>query len=704
MPDFQTVSSALGAASFLAFTVSLLIGRDHSSIGRWLVITSASSAVWLATQYLATGGYMAAISPFVLSFVEVARSLAWFGLLFAILRQNLREASSRDTRLRQTRYVLLLGSTVMLGVLLTAQVNDAIRSNPWISKVILTTFLMYSVVGLMLVEQLFRNTSADRRWAVKYLCLGIGAIFAYDFVLYADAVLFNRIDNAIWTGRGAANAIAVPLIAVAAARNREWKTNLFVSRQIVFHSTALLGVGVYLLVMAGAGYYLRTVGGEWGTALRFVFSFAGLLLLIVIIGSAGIRSRLKLFLSKHFYRNKYDYGEVWLSFTNRLSQGDTNPGELRETMLRAVADIMDATGAVMWQKSVNDAFVVAANWEVDGQVLREIPSDHPIIGALKPGNLIIDVRAEAEDATIDGSSRVPMWLLEFPRAWLLVPIVHRDELLAILLLCEPRAQQRLSWEDRTLLGTLGRQAASYLALMHATEELTDSRQFDAFNRLSAFLVHDLKNVVAQLSLVTRNAERHGGNPEFIADAFNTIGDAVAKMNRMLNNLKHTHAGPTDLLDIDRAVQEAVKNAANRLPRPSLELVQVGTRVFGNRDRLLATLEHLLQNAQEATPEDGHVSVRVARIDHHVVIEVTDSGCGMTPEFIQNRLFKPFETTKGKGGMGIGVYESLHVARDMGGRLTVESSPGRGAVFRLWIPEAEASRAASDPPPGWEKSA
>ncbi|MGE3390132.1 MAG: XrtA/PEP-CTERM system histidine kinase PrsK [Gammaproteobacteria bacterium] len=687
MPEFLVVSSLVGATCFGVFTVSLLIDRHRAPVARWLLAASSVSTVW----FLCGALYRLGLADFVtldgLWALEVVRDLAWFSMCFHLLGGGWRRPAPNAV-LAYTRVLALAVCAFVVLALFFATTLASVVEQAWVSKAIFAAMLALSVIGLSLVEQLYRNTTAERRWAIKYFCLGLGAVFVYDFVLFADGVLFNRLDPALWAGRGAANALAVPLIAISAARNREWKLSLFLSRQFVFHGTALLGVGVYLLVMAAAGYYLRAYGGEWGSAMRAVFLFAGGVLLVTVVGSAGVRARLRLFLGRHFYREKYDYGEVWLSFTNRLSQSDSRPEELRTTMLRAIADVMEATGGVMWQRSVGDAYRIVAHWEIDIQPLRDIPASHPLVRSLVEPNAVIDVRSEAGQATVDGEATVPAWVLELPRAWLLMPIVHRDELLAVVMLCESRAAQEVTWEDRRLLGTLGRQAAGYLALMQATEELGNARQFEAFNRLSAFLVHDLKNVIAQLSLVLRNSERHRANPEFIADAFNTIGDAVAKMNRMIGNLKHTQAGPTDLLDVAGCVQEALDLTRHREPVPSVTGGVAGAQVMGNRDRFIAMIEHLIQNAQEATRPDGKVAVTLSRQDSRVMIEITDDGCGMTQDFIQNRLFKPFDTTKGKAGMGIGVYESLHVVNVMGGRLSVDSTPGQGTSFQITFPLAE----------------
>jgi len=284
------------------------------------------------------------------------------------------------------------------------------------------------------------------------------------------------------------------------------------------------------------------------------------------------------------------------------------------------------------------------------------------------------------------------------RAWIAVPIVHGDELLAFLILAEPRTNEAVTFEDRDLLRTVGRQAASYLAFLRATEALAEARQFEAFNQLSAFLVHDLKNVVAQLSLVVRNAERHRDNPEFIADAFNTIGDAVAKINRMLASLRQDSAAANEKVEnveLNGLIAHAVKQCSQREPQPEFQRHAVAVEISASYDRLLSVVEHLVQNAQDATTDDGSVVVTLEHEADNAVIRISDTGCGMDKEFIRTRLFRPFDTTKGKAGMGIGVYESRHIVSNLGGRLDVTSEPGVGTTIAISLPLRKPSTATAD---------
>lgn len=696
MLEFSAVAALIGAIAFGLLTLLLIAGHRGTHFGRALIAASLLSTIWFGTQ---SAYYYEVLRPFKVAWlqgIELLRNGGWI-LVIALLLNRI------DSPGYVSRIKLLYGATTGLIVvaamalsLVTLEPAFTRPYNPFIVKLLFLTYLALAVCGLVLVEQLYRNTNPDTRWAIKHLCFAIAAIFAYDFVLYADSTLFNQINPDMWAARGAVNALVVPLIGVAAVRNKQSAFNLFVSRKVVFHSTAVIGAGLYLLAMAAAGYYVRIYGGAWGGALRVVLICISIVIFVALVSSVQLRSALSAFLARHFYRNKYDYGEVWLSFTRKLAEIGADPNELRQTILSAIADIMNSTGGLMWQKTSTGDYALVARWALDGQGLGNFSADTPLIQALQCEEHIIDLHDEAAMTTIHRASVVPPALLHLSRAWLVVPIVHGEELLAFLVLAESRSNAPLTWEDRDILKTVGRQAASYLALLCATEALADSRQFDAFNRLSAFLVHDLKNVVAQLSLVTRNAQRHGNNPEFISDAFNTVNDAVAKMNRMLGSLRQSHGAEdaSQELELNDLMREAVRQRRERKPQPTSMPLAHPVVITGNRDRLLSVLVHLLENAQDATDDSGTITVSLTENEGKAIIEIADTGCGMDSHFIQNRLFKPFDTTKGKAGMGIGVYESLHVISGMGGKLSVESTPGEGTRFRISFPLASAKSAAT----------
>ncbi len=689
MTMIGVVAGYVGAAAFGILVALLAVAPGGRPVGRLLMAAAAVTATWFALHAV----YFQFGDDFPLSLVwlqqfEFARDALWLAFLGKLLFSIDKPAYRRRIFIALTALGIALVAASAAAWFPQAMVRLLDMDSNDVRKLYLVTALLSALGGMVLVEQVFRNTARDSRWALKHLCFGIGLIFAFDFYLYADAVLFNRLDLAIWTVRGAVNALAVPMIAISAARNREWDLNIFVSRRVVFHGVALLAAGIYLMVMAAAGYYIQARGGEWGRALTSAFFSAAILLLLTLFFSFQLRSRLRLFLAKHFYRNKYEYGEEWLKFTHALGQAALEPESLNRNLLAAVCDIVDSVGGIIWRKLPSGGYVVAANVSMYDDCRTEIKATDALIVELEHMPTVWDL---TDDDMLESDRGVvlPQWLLDLPRIALLVPIVHHDELLAILALARPRTTHRLDWEDLNLLGIVARQAASYLALVRATDALSEARQFETFNRLSAFLVHDLKNVVAQLSLITSNARRHRDNPAFVDDAFTTVGDAVAKMNRMLASLRQMQSDVevADTVDLEAVLDAAVSHKSTAEPRPVLRPSGVPVMVHADHDRLMSVIEHLLQNAIEATPADGRVEVGIKQVGDEVFATIADSGCGMDREFINNRLYKPFDTTKGKAGMGIGAYESRHVISSMRGKLLVDSVPGAGTTFTIVLPVA-----------------
>ena len=256
------------------------------------------------------------------------------------------------------------------------------------------------------------------------------------------------------------------------------------------------------------------------------------------------------------------------------------------------------------------------------------------------------------------------------------------------MLSKPRVARQIDWQDHDLLKTVGMQLANALALTQASEDLSRSRQFEAYNRLSAFLVHDLKNLVAQVTLIVKNSEKHKRNPEFIDDSIETLENVVTKMEKILGQLKKGEAGKNErhqeinLVDVVKDVQI---QQSNNKPRLQIALDSEKSVVNGEREKLVSIFGHLVQNAQEATADDGWVKLELQNDGAEVIVKIIDNGCGMDKQFIQQRLFKPFDTTKGNAGMGIGVYEAREYILQQSGQILVESEPGIGTTFTLRFP-------------------
>ncbi len=684
------VSYGAAALAFALLTALLLTAWKGRLQGGLLVAATGISALWAGLSAVhALRGVPPASA---VALLEILRDGAWYCFLFSLLgyAREERGASTRRADLRLFA-VLVLAASAGLAALIVLEHLGAVEALRGKSARSLPIFghLLLAVAGLALIELLYRNTRPEHRWAIKLLCFGLGGMFAYDLYLYANGLLFRHIDEASWAARGVVNAMVVPMLAVAARRNPDWSLDVFVSRHVVFHSAALLGTGLYLIVMAAAGYYIRLFGGTWGGVAQIAFLFGAVLLLAVLMVSGQARSRLRVFLAKHFYRNRYDYREEWLRFTHTLS-ASAGGEALKEDIAAAIARIVESPAAVLWARGPGGGLRAEAAWQAVPPEASELAAEAPLVRFLERRGWVVFLDEVAEHPERYGGLELPAWLERMRHPWVIVPLLHGERLAGLVVLARSPTKPALNWEDADLLKTVGRQAASYLALLEANEALAEARQFEAFNRLSAYVVHDLKNLVAQLSLVGSNARRHMHSPGFIEDAMATVEHATAKMNRLLAQLRKGRAAgaAAEAVDLGEVAGEALRAAGGRRPEPRLRLEAGRLRVRAERDRLAAVIGHLVRNAQEATAAEGTVEVRVARGgDGMALLEVADSGCGMDQRFIRERLFRPFDTTKGNAGMGVGVYETREFVTACGGRLEVESEPGRGTVFRMRLPLA-----------------
>lgn len=684
--DVGVISYLVAAGAFLLLALLLLTSWRGRLQGATLVVAVVTSTVWALVAAVGPRLEDLTMSSVAYHSLEVLRDITWYLFLFRLLRPLKESSGGRSWLFRVAEPGAVFLAVIVLIIDLRPDLVTMLLPSASLVQAPIIGHLLLALIGMALVEQLFRNTRPSGRWSVKYLFLGVGAIFAYDFFLYSDALLFKQLDFELWTARGFVNALGVPMLAISAARNPAWSLDVFVSRRVVFHTVTLAGAGTYLLVMAAAGYYIRQFGGSWGTAAQAAFLAFALVLLVALLFSGQVRAKLKVFLSKHFFNYKYDYREEWLKLSRQLLAGDDelNP---RQRAIRSLADIVESTGGMLWTQTEAGHYAGAEHWNMNEIGLEIVKHDAPLIRFLQTRAWVIDLDEFNENPELYADLALPIWLQEMSRAWLVVPLMRDDTLIAFVVLGRPRALRKINWEDRDLLKTVGLQIASYIALVETGEALMNARQFEAFNRLSSYVVHDLKNVSAQLSLVVQNAKRHMDNPEFIADAMRTVENATTKMNRMLAQLRKggTVEAAKAIADLTPILNDAVANCAGRTPVPQLQGADEEMLLVIDAERLTNVLSHLIQNAQESTAGTGRVSVRAYTQHDDVVIEVQDDGCGMDDHFIRERLFRPFDTTKGNAGMGIGVYESREFIWSQGGDLLVASEPGKGTTFRVRLP-------------------
>lgn len=674
---------AMAAAAYALLTLRLIgqqyLGAAVNRIAVAMLAATVLSVVWSLTSLLAL-----AESPawwLAAQAADLLRYLCWAAFIALFFRSGGPQAGAGWYRWWPALLVVaLLGApaAVLMAYLLAGAKGQAF------------VMVLLAIVELVLLEQLLRNVPEDSLWSAKPVCLGLAGSFLFDLYLFSQGVLFQGIDPDALSVRPFVHALMVPFLWLTTTRHRNWIAKIHVSHKVMFHSATLVLVGLYMLFMAGVGYYVRYFGGAWGGALQLGLVFVALVLALAVALSGSLRATLRVFLGKHFFRYRFDYREEWLKFTATLSSHD-DPQETGKSVIRGLADMLESPAGALWLlRPDDDQFRQLARWNL-AATTSTVDKEGELPGFMRSSGWVVNLDEWRAYPGRYQHLRVPDWLAEYPQAWLLVPLWHGKDLLGFVLLASPRTAVDVNWEVIDLLKTAGRQAASILAQMQATEALLESRKFEAFSRMSAFVVHDLKNIVAQLSLMVKNAKRLQNNPEFQADMLMTVENSLERMRQLMLQLREGASSGTAAVGVDLC-KIAERLAANAQRRGRSVEVHAAAQVFtrGHADRLERIIGHLVQNALEATDAARLVWIRVERYGSHARVEVGDEGQGMSEEFVQTRLFKPFQTTK-EAGMGIGTYESFQYVQELGGKIAVDSQVGRGTVVGLLLPLIEISR-------------
>ena len=680
----ETISYTIAAFVYLVFFAVLLTDKHRGRTKQLLLTAAFASALWSASIAVQTviGTYYS-----ISHFFEFIKNLVWLTFIVSMLAT----AYSYTLSVSNSRLGILRSLLIALAVVaLATYVFSHIKIKTEIDDgLLIAVHLMMAITGIVLIEQLYRNMPSEQRWAIKYLCLGLLGSYVYNFYMYSDALLYQRIDPVLWQTRGFVEAMLVPLIALSVSKDPLWSPEIFISRRVVFHTTTLLASAVYLLFMGFAGYYVKEFGGSWGPVVQAFFLVFTIMVLVLFLASRRIRARIKVLVNKHFYPYKYDYREEWLRFIRTVSFGDEH---LYRKSIKSIAQIIESPGGMLWLRKDNGFFECVDAWEMPLLKVRE-PAASSMIRFLEDNEFVISVdelNREPEVYNRLGFLEMPHWVNEIS-PWLIVPLIHINKLIGFIILDHSTAQKKhFNWEDSDLLKTVARQVASYIEQLETSLALAEARQFESFSKISTYIVHDIKNLVAQLSLIMSNAEKHKDNPLFMEDVIRTLGNTVQKMNKMLDVVSSNsgRTGGSSRVDVIPLLQEMIRmrEKANSKPLPVLNSESPTCEVKADKDQLLAIFGHLVQNAQDATEDDGRIEIIQSTEDGQLVLEFRDNGHGMNEDFIKNQLFKPFKSTKGKG-MGIGVYETKEIIHALGGSIDVESTPGQGTCFTIKLPKA-----------------
>lgn len=659
---------------------------------RWWTLCALSlTAIWSLVVAALGAGHLLAVTA------SAARDIAWIFVLYRLFAADGRHQLTQPVRpvVAALTLVILLQAAVAAAAAFIGPGALPDHSSP-LFEIVALLHILVAVGALVLAHNLYVGASPALRPLLRWPAGALTGFWAYQLNLFTIAYLGGAVDGLL-AFEGLIAGLVGALLVFGGSAQVEGR-RLSPSRTVAFRTLSLVIIGAYLLVMAIVAGSLSLLGDGLQRLTQVALVFAAMALALHWLPSRKLRGWWRVTVIKHLFEHRYDYRAEWLRFTRTIGRIPGNEGEaedLSHRAVRAMANVVESPSGLLFAPDEDGAFVLAGRWNWPDIAVPPQPIPPQLAEAIARSDRIVDLdrnREESDDFVLPG------WLTDKAEVWAVVPLLHFERLQAVIVLSRPALPRRLDWEDFDLLRIIGRQLASYLAERAKHEALLEARQFDEFSRRIAFVMHDVKNLASQLSLLARNAELHGDNPAFRADMLVTLRNSADKLNALIARLGRYRTG--DRIGLDRVeldeVARRVIGGTGRGGRVAT-LGTPGIAVLGNSESLEQAIAHLVQNAIEASEAGTPVYLDFSTDGVRARIDVVDSGEGMSSQFVRDRLFKPFVSSK-SAGFGIGAYEARELVRAMGGRIDVDSRLGVGTRFSISLPvfaAAELARLAND---------
>ncbi|MGO8676091.1 MAG: XrtA/PEP-CTERM system histidine kinase PrsK [Limisphaerales bacterium] len=634
-----------------------------------LVVCSLLPCTWLCFSLTyARGNYRESLAPwrFVLATVCVvpaALALAFHGDLFVSIAQ------SESTH----QWMLRLGVPGLI-----------------VSVVLLVS----AVLVLMNLERTLRASVGTIRWRIKFMILGIGALFVVRVYTGSQVHLFRAVDLSLQPLDSAGLLVACVLILVSLLRQGPFKVDVYPSQAVLRNSITLLLAGIYLVVLGVLAKWLAIFGGGAAFQLKALLILIAVVLLAALLLSERLNWRIKRLVSRHFNRPLYDYRQVWRTFTEGIAC-HVEQADLCGAIARLVSRIFQAQSVTVWladERKERLLFGASTLLSAERAALLQLDP-------LDVGGVIDALRTGAEPVDLDASEAAWASALRrcHPSQFLrggdrfAVPLIAGGEWIGLITLGDRVGAASFSFQDLDLLKSVSEQAATSLLNVQFSRRLIEAKQLEAFQAMSAFFVHDLKNTASMLSLMLRNLPVHYEDPAFREDALRGISRTVTHLNDVISRLallrQELAIRPVDC-DLNQLAAEVLKGLDQTPGLLVVKDLQPLPKVRLDPIQMEKVLTNLVFNARDAVGPGGGIRVETSRRNGWAVLAVADNGCGMSPEFVKDRLFRPFQTTK-KNGIGIGMFHCKLIVEAHHGRIEVESALGRGTSFRVLLPLAQA---------------
>ncbi|MSU62729.1 MAG: PEP-CTERM system histidine kinase PrsK [Pedosphaera sp.] len=694
-PGVLAILSAIGGYA-LALTVAV---RGGHSIARWAFVGGMAQ---LATECVFNGLTANAILSAEMVDWQRWRLIAtsflpgvWLLFSLSYSRGNAREFLTGSRLLLAAAFLLPVGLAISCSERLIVSI-DLIGPDHWLLRLgapglALHFLLLVSyVLILMNLERTFRSAVGTMRWRIKFMILGLGLLFAVRAYTSSQALLFRGLDLSLQSVNSGALLLGCLLIPRSLLRAGHFDVDLYPSQAILYRSITVLLAGIYLLIVGVFAEVVTFLGGDAAFTLKAFLVLVSLVVLAMLLLSDRVKLQTRRFVSRHFQRPLHDYRTVWRTFTEGTASS-VEQAEFCRTAVRLIADIFQVLSASIWlvdDKKEKLAFAASTS-------LSEMKAAHLEPHGTDAVEIIRHLRQHPDPVDVESSRET--WVAALRRCHpdeftqggsrVCVPLISSGEVLGLILVCDRVGGSAFSLQDFDLLKCVGGQVASSLHNAQLSQKLVEAKELEAFQTMSAFFVHDLKNTASTLNLMLQNLPVHFDDPAFRADALRGISKTVIHINHLIDRLSHLRHDlkiqPSES-DLNEVVSRALEGWEKASQVVLVKELRPLPRIFLDQEQVLKVVTNLVINATEAVDGKGLVRIETSQRDGWTVLSVADNGCGMTPEFLNRSLFRPFQTTK-KTGLGIGMFQSKMIVEAHQGRLEVESELGKGTTFRVFLP-------------------
>ena len=696
-PTLACVTAAFTAALGLA----VLLRKRHSAAS-W---SFTGGMVLLAVETLFNGFSFNELAPKNVGFLQgaafVTRSFlpgVWLFFSLTYSRGNYRESLARWRFILLVAFVLPVALAVafsgeLVQVLPFPKPGDGFwfRLGGQPAKALNVLCLVATVLILMNLERTFRSAVGTTRWRIKFFVLGLAVIFGARFYARSQALVFSGYDLALTNIETVALLLGCVLMAAAYFRSGFIEIDVYPSRAVLHTSVTVLLAGIYLFFVGVLAQIVVHFGGAGSFPLEAFLVLLGLVILAVLLLSNRVRQSIQLFISRHFARPQHDFRQIWTRFTASMSSV-LDEGDLCVAAGRLISETFNALSVSIWlldsqyERLVRASSTLHSEQEQAGDSTREVAAKEWNSISLNKLSRPFELERAKEKWT-DNLKEISAGQFRTGGNRICVPLLAGEHRLGVIILADRVSGIRYTGEEMDLLKCIGDQVGVSLLNLRLTKKIMLGKELEAFQTMSAFFIHDLKNTASTLSLMLQNLPIHFDDPAFRKDALRSIGGTVDRINDLISSLSafrhELHLNPTEL-DLNLLVTEILKSLDCAGDAELVTKLDPLPKMVGDREQLRSMVTNLLLNARDAVGGAGRIMVETRQRNGWVTLSIADNGCGMTPAFVKDSLFRPFSTTK-KKGLGIGMFHAKMIVEAHRGNIQVKSELGSGTTFEVMLP-------------------